>query len=371
MPGVLLVLTLLRHLAGLEVIPVDDLHDLAGVARLLEPLECCLGQNLGGVLVGAGRAHEPTLRDSELQVVVRIPHVELGVAHVLLGNPTSNVFPHGELRIPVAEVEHVKAVVSLPDHADARGRGSTRTGHPELPIQGERAFLTGCDALGQSPNMHHRAGHAVRAPAEILAVELHLADRHSAGDLDVPVAERSRLVEVLPQVHLEVGHGPGRPVDVGHLDVTLDNRLLRDQLRPDLVARVVGPVLRTRRTVVRPRPTGDRVLPLCPLRDRIRDGPLDLRENATRAKQDNWGKCEGRREVHDDSCSQGLGEDHACASAFGGCQQKTRYLRKSGRSGSPVRSRIAHISARIFATTSVNRGSAARLFSAFGSFSKS
>ena len=207
----------------------------AWLARI-QPGPGLTGKHLVGIQQRAGGGDQPAGRQCQGDVVVAIPHVELGVPQVLVGLPAVEVVIHRHLGIPVVDVERF-AVLAAP--------GSAIGGNPKLPGKRELGRPARWQRLRQSDphdGSIHRISYAFLVDRlELLALcghpaELDPFDR--PGDIGVMPGTGGK--DVVEQLDVHFLKGIGRAVVIGHR--SLAGQPLGDRIELGLQV-VVGPLL--------------------------------------------------------------------------------------------------------------------------------
>src|SRR5690606_18259497 len=203
-------------------------------------------------------------------------HVELAVAHVGVGHPAAYVVVDGELRVPVAEVEHLAVLA----HS-----GGTGLGNLEAPGELELAPPAGGNGVCE-PDLHHGVGDGVARPTSLLdewlAARANLGKPHARGQFLASVADHAGCVEVLTKVDVNALERVRRVVDVGGPRVTVQRGRRRGERRFDLVGGRVRPVVGSRRAGLRARTGFDGAVKARIGDDGVGAGALRLRKSGLR-----------------------------------------------------------------------------------------
>jgi hypothetical protein len=152
-PGQLPVLATRGRASRAAVSVGDDADDLAVAPRTIQARSRLGTQDLGRIRERPGAPDEPALRNGDLDVVIAVPHVELGDAEVWIALPAVHVVVNRDLGIPVR------------DHEDLSVRPLARRavgGYGERPVEREIRRVAGSEGA-RKPDPQSRRVHQVPA----------------------------------------------------------------------------------------------------------------------------------------------------------------------------------------------------------------
>ncbi len=211
----------------------------------VEPRPGLRAQRFVRVLQGTGRGDQPAGGQGQADVVVAVPHVELGRAQVLVGLPPVDVVVDGHLRVPVVD-EVDLAILATAGRAVGRD--------PELPGEGEVGLAAGRKRLGQ-PQAHDRpvdlvTGSLAAFGREVGALGRHAAQLHAFDrPRHVGVVMRAGGENVVQQLDIDRLERVRGAVEVGHRALPGEPLGDRIELGLELVLGPLLPVLRPGRPV--------------------------------------------------------------------------------------------------------------------------